>query len=45
MSRLQEITEQLQDTEAAIAHLERAIAREYRYKTIADRPDYLGLIA
>jgi hypothetical protein len=24
---------------------ERAIAREYRYKTIADRPDYLKLIA
>jgi len=23
---------------------ERAIAREYRYKTIADRPDYLRLI-
>jgi hypothetical protein len=23
---------------------ERAIAREYRYKTIADRPDYLKLI-
>jgi peroxiredoxin len=24
---------------------ERAVVREYRYKTIADRPDYLGLIA
>jgi hypothetical protein len=23
---------------------ERGIAREYRYKTIADRPDYLKLI-
>ena len=30
---------------AVIYLRERAIAREYRYKTIADRPDYLKLIA
>jgi peroxiredoxin len=34
------------DQMPAVFHLrERAIAREYRYKTIADRPDYLKLIA
>jgi hypothetical protein len=33
------------DQMPAVFHLrERAIAREYRYKTIADRPDYLRLI-
>ena len=39
------IREDADQMPAVFSLREREIAREYRYKTIADRPDYLKLIA